>query len=63
VQIGRTGSDPAGISRPGSIPVGAIAETGTAWGAVAVGEPAFYFCQLIPRIGLLVFVLVSAATR
>jgi hypothetical protein len=46
---------------PGSIPVGAIAETETAWGAPPVGEPAFYFRQLIPRIGLLVFVLVSAA--
>jgi hypothetical protein len=27
----------------------------------AAGELAFYFCQLIPRISLLVFVLVSAA--
>ena len=31
------------LLEPGPIPVGAIAETGTAWGAVAVGEPAFYF--------------------
>jgi hypothetical protein len=46
---------------PGSIPVGAIAETETAWGAPAVGGACFYFQQLIPRIGLLVFVLASAA--
>ena len=61
VQIGRTGSDPAGISRPSSIPLEAILQTETAWRVPAAGEPAFYFCQLIPRIGLLVFVLVSAA--
>jgi hypothetical protein len=28
---------------PGSIPVGAIAEAGTTWGAPAAGEPAIYF--------------------
>jgi hypothetical protein len=63
VQIGRTGSDLAGISRPGSIPLEAILQTETAWGVRAAGEPAFYFCQLIPRISLLVFVLVSAALQ
>jgi hypothetical protein len=63
VQIGRTGSDPARISRPGSIPLEVILQTQTAWGVPAAGEPAFYFCQLIPRISLLVFVLVSAAIK
>src|SRR5262249_26780597 len=61
VQIGRIGSDPAGISRLGSIPLEAILQTETAWGVPAAAEPVFYFCQLIPRISLLVFVLVSAA--
>jgi hypothetical protein len=61
VQIGRTGSDTASISRPGSIPLEAILQTETAWGVPAAGEPGFYFCRLIPRISLLVFVLVSAA--
>jgi hypothetical protein len=41
VRIGRTGSDPAGISRPGSIPLEAILQTETAWGVPAAGEPAF----------------------
>jgi hypothetical protein len=45
----------------GSIPVGAIAETGTAWGAPAAGSLPFYFCQLILHVSLLVFLLVSAA--
>ena len=48
-------------SEPGSIPVGAIVETGTAWGVPIPGSLLFYFCQLIPRVGLLVFLLVSAA--
>jgi hypothetical protein len=48
-------------SEPGSIPVGAIVETGTAWGVPMPGSLLFYFCQLIPRVGLLVFLLVSAA--
>ena len=43
VQIGRTGSDPAGISRPGSIPLEAILQTETAWGVPAAGEPAHLF--------------------
>jgi hypothetical protein len=30
-------------SEPGSIPVGAIVETGTAWGVPAAGEPAILF--------------------
>ena len=47
-------------SEPGSIPVGAIVETGTAWGVPMPGSLLFYFCQLIPRVGLLVFLLVSA---
>jgi len=47
-------------SEPGSIPVGTIVETGTAWGVPAAVEPAFYFCQLLPRVILLVFLLASA---
>jgi hypothetical protein len=35
VQIGRTGSDTARISRPGSIPLEAILQTETAWGVPA----------------------------
>ena len=46
---------------PGSIPVGAIVETRTAWGVPAAGSLLFYFCQLLPRVILLVFPLVSAA--
>jgi hypothetical protein len=30
-------------SEPGSIPVGAIVETGTAWGVPTAGEPAVLF--------------------
>jgi hypothetical protein len=45
VQIGRTGSDPAGISRPGSIPLEANLQTETAWGAPAAEEPAFIFAS------------------
>ena len=48
LQIGRTGSDPTGISGPGSIPLKAILQAETTWGVPAAGEPAFYFCQLIP---------------
>jgi len=48
-------------SEPGSIPVVAIVETGTAWGRACCGSLLFYFCQLIPRVSLLVFLLVSAA--
>ena len=48
-------------SEPGSIPVGAIVETGAVWGVQMPGSLLFYFCQLIPRVGLLVFPLVSAA--
>jgi hypothetical protein len=47
-------------SKPGSIP-GAIAETGTASARLLPGSPLFYFCQLITRVILLVFLLVSAA--
>jgi hypothetical protein len=48
-------------SEPGSIPVGAIVETGTARGVPADrGAYYFIFCQLIPRFSLLVFLLVSA---
>jgi hypothetical protein len=35
----------------------------TAWRVPAAGEPAIYFCQLIPRVSLLVFLLVSAAIQ
>jgi positive regulator of sigma E activity len=48
-------------SEPGSIPVGAIVETGTAWGVLLPGSLLFYFCPLILRVVLLVFPLVSAA--
>ncbi len=48
-------------SEPGSIPVGAIVETGTIWGVQMPGSLLFYFCQLISRISLLVFLLASAA--
>ena len=48
-------------SELGSIPVGAIVETGTAWGVPAAVGLMFYFCQLLPRVILLVFPLVSAA--
>jgi hypothetical protein len=48
-------------SEPGSIPIGAIVETGTAWAVIGADEPVVYFCQRIPRVILLVFVLVSAA--
>jgi hypothetical protein len=48
-------------SEPGSIPVGAM-WTGTAWAcADCRGACCFIFCQLIPRVILLVFLLVSAA--
>jgi hypothetical protein len=43
VQIGRTGSDPAGISSQGSIPVGAIVQTETASGVPAAREPCVLF--------------------
>jgi hypothetical protein len=36
-------------------------ETGTAWGVPAAVEPSDLFCQLIPRVIMLVFRLVSAA--
>ena len=44
------------LLEPGSIPVGAIAETGTAsgWGACSK-----YFCQRIQHVSLLVLLLVS----
>jgi hypothetical protein len=48
-------------SEPGWIPVGAIVENGTARGVPMPGSLLFYFCQLTPRVGLLVFLLVSAA--
>jgi hypothetical protein len=47
--------------RPGSIPVGAIVETGTLLRAPAAGEPVDLLSQPIPRNSLLVFLLVSAA--
>ena len=48
-------------SEPGSIPVGAIVETGTAWACRLPWSLLFYFCQLLPGVILLVFPLVSAA--
>jgi hypothetical protein len=47
--------------RLSSIPIGAIVETGTAWGVPAAVEPPVYFCRLMARVILLVFLLVSAA--
>jgi hypothetical protein len=48
-------------SEPGSIPVGAIVETGRAWGVRAAVEPAdLFFLPAIRRVSLLVFLLVSA---
>ena len=38
-----------------------IVETGTSWAVPAAEEPAFYFCELVPRAILLVFLLVSTA--
>jgi hypothetical protein len=35
--------------------------TETAWVALAAGELAFLFCELVPRVSLLVFLLVLAA--
>jgi len=48
-------------SEPGSIPVGAIVETGTAWACRLPWSLLFYFCQLTPRLILLVFPLASVA--
>jgi DNA-binding transcriptional ArsR family regulator len=61
-QATRPRSRPAGRdfeSEPGSIPVSAI------WhrGVPAAGELPFYFCQLIPRVILLVFLLVSTTSN
>jgi hypothetical protein len=50
-------------SKPGSIPVGAIVEPGTAWARLMPGRLMFYFCQLMTRVGLLVFLLVLAAMQ
>jgi hypothetical protein len=48
-------------TEPGSIPVGAIVETRTAWACLLPRSLLFYFCQLLPRVILLVFPLVSTA--
>jgi hypothetical protein len=48
-------------SKPGSIPGGALGEPGTAWARLLPQSLLFYFCQLLPRVILLVFLLVSAA--
>ena len=48
-------------SEAGSIPVGGFVGTETAWVALAAGELAFLFCELVPRVSLLVFLLVLAA--
>jgi len=48
-------------SEPGSIPVGAIVETRTAWRVLAAVEPPVLFLQATARVSLLVFLLVSAA--
>jgi hypothetical protein len=46
---------------PGSIPVGAIVETGTASGVPYCKEPAvLFFYQLYGRVSLLVLLLASA---
>jgi hypothetical protein len=41
-------------SEPGSIPVGAIEETGTAWACLLPWSLLLYFCQLMARVILLV---------
>ena len=46
---------------PGSIPVGAMVETGTAWAVPAVEELAVLFLRANTEVILLVFLLVSAA--
>jgi hypothetical protein len=48
-------------SEPGSIPVGTVVETGTAWGVPLPGSLLFLFLHLTPSISLLVSLLVSAA--
>jgi hypothetical protein len=53
---------PPGTSQvPGSIPVRAIVETRMAWANLPPGSPSIYFCLLISRVSLLVFLLASAA--
>ena len=47
--------------RAGSIPVGAIVKTGTAWGGPAAGEPTVLFLLAKPRVSLLVLLMVSTA--
>jgi hypothetical protein len=56
VQIGRTRSDPA----PGFDSARGDSADGNGLGCACRRGACIYFCQLIPRISLLVFVLVSA---
>ena len=48
-------------SDPGSIPIEMIMETMNGTSRAAAKALAIYFCERIPRVILLVFVLVSAA--
>ncbi len=48
--------------RPGSIPVGGDSGVWNGIGVPAARSLLFYFCRRIPRVIVLVFVLVSAAT-
>jgi hypothetical protein len=50
-------------SVPGSIPVGAIVETRMAWASLPPGSLSIYFCQLIPHVIMLVFLLVLVAIQ
>jgi len=50
-------------SEAGSIPVGVIVEIGTAWACLLPWSLLFYFCQLMARVILLVFLLVSTASN
>jgi hypothetical protein len=55
--------DPVGISTQRRVRFrsGGFVGTETAWVALAAGELAFLFCELVPRVSLLVFLLVLAA--
>jgi hypothetical protein len=54
--------DPVGISTQRRVRFrSGLCGDRTAWVALAAGELAFLFCELVPRVSLLVFLLVLAA--
>lgn len=54
--------DPVGISTQRRVRFGqGFVGNEMAWVALAAGELAFLFCELVPRVSLLVFLLVLAA--